>query len=69
MLFLFDGSPEGIVGCFISFRVRVTLLESGSSTLQLSADVACNRWLLVGLCMYSYCGDDVIDALIDKARD
>ena len=33
------------------------------------ADVACNQWLLVGICMYGHCGDDVVDALIDEAGD
>jgi hypothetical protein len=53
----------------LSFRVIVPLLESSSSTLELSADVACNPWLLVGVCTYGHCGDDVIDALIDEASD
>ena len=26
-------------------------------------------YLLVGVCMYSHCGDDVIDELIDEASD
>ena len=47
----------------------IPLLESGSSTLQLSAAVACYPWLLVGKCTYGHCGDDVIDALIDEASD
>jgi hypothetical protein len=64
-----DGSSEGIAGFLISFRLRVPHLESGSATLQLSANVACNPWLLVGVCTYSHCGDDVLDALIDKAID
>ena len=66
-LCLFDGSEEGIAGFLISFRVRVPLLESGSSNLWLSADAACNPWLLVGVCMYDHCEDDIIDALIDEA--
>ena len=37
------------MGFLISFRVRVPLLESGSSTLYLSAALACNPWLLVGV--------------------
>jgi hypothetical protein len=45
----FDGLSEGIAGFLINFRVRVPLIESGSSTLYLSADVACNSWLLVGV--------------------
>ena len=57
-LFLLDGSSEGIAGFLISFRVRVPLLESGSSILELSVDDACNPWLLVGLCTYGHCGDD-----------
>ena len=32
-------------------------------------DVACNPWLLVGVCTYGHCGDNVIDALIDEAND
>ena len=48
---------------------RKSLLESGSSSLQLSADVACNQWLLVGICTYGHCGDDVVDALINEASD
>ena len=67
MLCLFDGSSQGIAGFLVSFRVRVPHLESGSSTLQLSANVACIPWLLVGVFTYSHCGDDVLDALIDKA--
>ena len=27
-------------------------------------DVVCNPWLLVGVCTYGHCGDDVIDPLI-----
>jgi hypothetical protein len=46
---MFDGSLEGIAGFVISFWVRVLLLESGSSSLQLIADAACNPWLLVGV--------------------
>ena len=49
-LCLSDGSLEGIAGFLISFRVRVSLLESVSSTRNLSADVACNPWLMVGKC-------------------
>ena len=60
---------EGIAGLLISGWVRVLLLESGSSTLQLSAHVACNPWLLVGVCAYGHCGDDIIDAVIDEASD
>ena len=30
-------------------------------------DVACNPWLLVGICTYGHCGDNVVDALIDEA--
>jgi hypothetical protein len=33
MLCLFDGSSEGIVRFLINFRVRVSILESGSSSL------------------------------------
>ena len=29
--------------------------------------VACNPWLLVGICTYGHCEDDVVDALIDEA--
>jgi hypothetical protein len=36
---------------------------------ELNADVACNPWLLVGVCIYSHCGDDVVNALIDEADD
>ena len=61
MLYLFDVLSEGITGFIISVRVRVPLLESGS------LDVACNPWLLVGLCTYGHCGDDVVDALINEA--
>jgi hypothetical protein len=32
-LYLFDGSSEGIAGFLISVRVRILLLESGSSSL------------------------------------
>jgi hypothetical protein len=60
---------EGIAGFLISFWVRVLLLESGSSALQLRADIACKPWLLVGVCTYAHCGDDVIDALIDEASE
>jgi hypothetical protein len=49
MLCLFDDSLEGIAGFLISFRVRVPLLESGGSSLKLSADVASNPLLLVGV--------------------
>jgi hypothetical protein len=60
---------EGIAGFLLSVRISLPLLESGSSSLKLDADVACNPWLLVGICTYSYCGDDIIDALIDEAVD
>jgi hypothetical protein len=62
MLCLFDGLSKGIEGFLTSFRVRVPLLESGSSSLYLSADAACNLWFLV--CSYGHGGDDVVDALI-----
>ena len=52
-LCLFDGSSEGIAGFIISVRISLPLLESGSSSLQLDADVACNPWLLVGICILS----------------
>ena len=26
-------------------------------------------WLLVGICTYGHCGDDVVDALIEEAVD
>ena len=48
-LCLFDVSSEGIAGFLISFWFRVPLLESDSSTLYISADVACNPWLLDGV--------------------
>jgi hypothetical protein len=35
----------------------------------IDADVACNPWLLVGLCTYGQYGDAVIDAVIDEADD
>ena len=66
---MFDGSSEGIAGFLIIFRVRVPVLESDSSTLQLSANVAYNPWLLVGVCTYSHCVDDIINALINEASD
>ena len=69
MLCLFNGSSEGIAVFLISFQVRVPHLESGSSTLYLSVNVACNPWLLFGVCTYSHCGDDVPDALIDDVSD
>ena len=68
-LCLFDGSSEGIAGFLTSFQVRVPLLESGSSTLYLSADDACNPWFLVGICTYSHYGDDVINVHIDEASN
>ena len=68
-LCLFDNSSAGIAGFLISFWFGVLLLESGSSTFYLSADVACNPWLLVEICTYSHCGDNVLDALIDEASD
>ena len=63
MLFLFYGSSEGIAGFLISFP----LLESGSSSLYLSAAAACNPWFLVGISTYGHCWKDVIDALTDEA--
>ena len=66
-LSLFDGSSQVIAGFLISFRIRVLLLESGSSTFYLSVNVSCHPWLLVGVCTYSHCGDNVLNALIDKA--
>ena len=68
-LCLFDGSSEDRAGFLISLRVSVPLLESSRSTLQLSADVTCNPWLLAGVCTYGHCGDDVIDAIIDEVND
>jgi hypothetical protein len=67
--FLFDGSSEGVAGFFTSIRISFPLLDSGSSNLSLSADVACNPWLLVGICMYDHCGDEVINTLINEAGD
>ena len=68
-LCLFDGSLEGIAGFIFSVQGRVPLHESGSSTLYLSADAACNPRPLVGVCTYGCCGEDFIDALIDEASD
>jgi hypothetical protein len=58
-LCLFDGLSGGIA----------VFLISGSSNLKLSPDVACNPLLLVGVCSYGHCGDEVINALIDEASD
>jgi hypothetical protein len=32
-------------------------------------DVACNPWLLVEICTYGHCGEDVSNAFIDEADD
>jgi hypothetical protein len=69
MLCLFDGSSEGIAGFLISFQVSLPLIESGSSSYSLDAHVACNPWLLVGICTYSHCGDNIVDSFIDEADD
>jgi hypothetical protein len=50
MLCLFDGSSEGLAGLLINVWVSVPLLESDSSSLLRSTDVACNPWLLVVIC-------------------
>ena len=63
------GSSEGIAGFLISVRIRVPLLERGSSPFYVSADVACNPLFLVGICTYSHCGNDIANALIDEAND
>ena len=68
-LCLFDCSSEGIAVFLISFRVRVPHLDSGRSIFYLSVNVACNPWLLFGVCTYGHCGDDVIYALTDEAND
>ena len=49
-----------VAGFLISVRIRVPLLESGSSSLELSTDVACNPWLLVGMSTYGRCGENVV---------
>ena len=59
-------SREVVAGVVVTVRISVTLLESRSSSLLLSADDAFNPWLLVGIC---HCGDDVLDAFIDKVSD
>uniref|UniRef100_A0AAZ3QW65 C2 domain-containing protein n=1 Tax=Oncorhynchus tshawytscha TaxID=74940 RepID=A0AAZ3QW65_ONCTS len=38
-------------------------------SFRFSGNVACNPWLLVGVCTYSHCGDNVLDTLIDEASD
>ena len=50
---------EGIAG----FRI-----ESGSSTLSLGVDVACNPWLLIGYVRTVSVGT-TLDALSDEASD
>jgi hypothetical protein len=59
-LCLFDGSSEGIAKFLISIRISDSLLESGSSSLWLSADFACYPWCLVGICTYSHYGNNVM---------
>jgi hypothetical protein len=61
-------SSEVIAGFLISVWINVPLLESGNSSLQLSADVACYSLLLVGICTYIHYGDNVVDALINDAN-
>ena len=68
MLCLF-GLFNSVAGFLVSVRISVPLFESGSSSLELDADVACNAWLLVGICTYTYVGDDIVNALIDEAGD
>jgi hypothetical protein len=42
-------------------------LKEAALAIYLRADVACNPWLLVRICTYGHCGDNVIDALIYEA--
>ena len=59
MLCLFDGSSEGMIGFLILVSCSLK-----AAALPLAQCRCCNPWLLVGICMYGHCGDDVVDALI-----
>ena len=61
MLCLFDGSSE-------ASGIESRSLKEAALPFS-SVDVACNPWLLVWVCTYGHCGDDVIDVLIDEASD
>ena len=52
-----------------SDRNRLKISVKPLASCMLRVDVACNSWLLVGVCTYGHCGDDVMDALIDEASD
>jgi hypothetical protein len=59
-LYLFGGSSEVIAEFLISVRI------SAFSSVRMLLVI---YFLLVGVCMYSHCGDDVIDTLIDEPGD
>ena len=64
---LFYGLSEGVAGfCLYKRPDMFHSLKVAALAFKLSADVACNPWLLVGVCTYSHCVDDVIDALIES---